>query len=191
MINMEIISTNLKRLRKEHDLTCDDLAKVLGITRQAYNNYELKTKQPSLNSLLRLSSYYNISLDELVGNPCTVGRQKALDFITYEIDSSEINIIDKVIISSEQDTNFIVKDPKKNIIYVFGTSSFDIPGTVMLFSLNNKKYISELIECDNHYIFFDHNSKPVIITKKDYKDIVFAGTLLFEVRPKYDYFTAK
>lgn len=188
MLNMETVGINLKRLRMERNLSFSDVAKIIGITRQAYNNYELTKKQISLNSLLILSNFYGVSIDEIVGNTITAGRPKAVDFITYEIVDDEINETNKIIISSETDDNFIVKDPQKNMIYVFGTSSTHIPNTVMLFTLNNKTYMSEIIEVDNHYIYYDHELKPNLLSKKEYKDIVHIGTLLLEIKPKYDYF---
>lgn len=48
--------------------------------------------------------------------------------------------------------------------------------------------MSEILEVDNQYIFYDHELKPILISKKEYKDIVHIGTLPFEANPKYDYF---
>jgi transcriptional regulator with XRE-family HTH domain len=191
MLNMEIVSENLKRLRKEHHLSCEDLAKVVGITRQAYNNYELKTKQITINSLMILSNFYKVSIDELVGNTCTVGRPKALDLITYEMNRDGINPTNRTIISTENDTSFLVKDVNNNMIYVFGTSSSNIPNTVMLFTYQDITYKSKVLESDNQYVFFDFDLKPIILSKKEYKEILFIGTLLFEIQPKYDFFSVK
>jgi len=58
----------------------------------------------------------------------------------------------------------------------------------MLFTTDNKTYMSEILEVDNQYIFYDYELKSILISKKEYKDIVHIGTLLFEAKPKYDYF---
>lgn len=188
--NLDIISANLKRLRKERNLSCGDIANVIGITRQGYNNYELKTKQLSLQTAIILSKYYNVSIDEIVGNPCTVGRSKALDFFTYEIKEGEIRSSSNMIISNEDDTKFMVKDPSNNKIYLFGTSVDNILNSVMMFNYEGITYKSKVIETSTgEYIFFDNTDKPVVLSKKEYKSICFIGVLLFSITPEYDYFS--
>jgi transcriptional regulator with XRE-family HTH domain len=188
-LNLDIISANLKRLRKDCNLSCEDVARVIGISRQAYNNYELKTKQFTLNSALVLSKFYNVSIDEIVGNPCTVGRSKALDFFTYEIKDGEITSSSNIIISTEDDTKFMVKDPINNKIYLFGTSVDNVPKSVMMFSYEGKIYKSKVLETSTgENIFFDNSDKPVVLSKKEYKSIVFIGALLFIMNQEYDFF---
>ena len=58
---------NLKYLRKEKTLTQKDLAKMLNIAVSTYSGYELETSEPSLNTLIKLANYYDVSLDYLVG----------------------------------------------------------------------------------------------------------------------------
>lgn len=64
MINF---SDNLKQLRKERNLTQNDIAKILNISRQAYSKYEKGLSEPSLNSLVKLANYFDISTDTLLG----------------------------------------------------------------------------------------------------------------------------
>jgi transcriptional regulator with XRE-family HTH domain len=58
--------TNLKLLRRKHNLTQDDLGRILSISRQAYSNYETGKREPDLSLLVKLSAYYEISIDQLV-----------------------------------------------------------------------------------------------------------------------------
>ena len=56
----------LKNLRLSYNLTQSELAEILHTTKQAVSSYESGKAQPSLNSLIRLSEHFNISLDSLV-----------------------------------------------------------------------------------------------------------------------------
>lgn len=61
------ISLRLKEIRKTAKLTQNDIANVLGITREAYGMYESGKRQISLKVLDDLAQYYNVSIDYLVG----------------------------------------------------------------------------------------------------------------------------
>lgn len=61
----------LIELRKEKKLTQSDLAEVLGISRQAYSNYEAGKRQPDNETLLKLAEYFNVSVDYLLGRETT------------------------------------------------------------------------------------------------------------------------
>ena len=55
------ISKILKELRKHNGKTQQEIANVLGITRQAYSRYESNIREPGLESLVKLAEYYNVS----------------------------------------------------------------------------------------------------------------------------------
>lgn len=57
----------LKNLREQHHYTKTQIALYIGVTERTYSNYESgKTKIP-LKMLIKLSYYYNTSVDYLVG----------------------------------------------------------------------------------------------------------------------------
>ena len=62
-------------LRKKRNLTQKDVADHLGISRQAYANYETGSREPDLNTLKELADFFNVSVDHLLGidtlNPST------------------------------------------------------------------------------------------------------------------------
>lgn len=71
----------LIELRKEKKLTQSDLAAVLGISRQAYSNYEAGKRQPDNETMLKLAEYFNVSVDYLLGRgdePTSVLRRKGV-----------------------------------------------------------------------------------------------------------------
>ncbi|MEF9945632.1 MAG: helix-turn-helix transcriptional regulator [Lachnospiraceae bacterium] len=65
MSNLQL-SKNLRTLRKARRLTQTHLSIMLNISRQAYSNYENNKRTPDLDSLIRLSQIYHITLDQLV-----------------------------------------------------------------------------------------------------------------------------
>ena len=58
----------LKEIRKKHHYTQKDIAYFLEITTQAYANYEQNIRQPDIQTLKKLSQFFRVSIDELVGN---------------------------------------------------------------------------------------------------------------------------
>lgn len=61
------IGDNLLRLRRIKGLTQADIAKVLGIGQTAYSAWEKGKTKPPLDQLIRLASFFEVSLDELCG----------------------------------------------------------------------------------------------------------------------------
>ena len=59
---------SLLTLRKNTGLTQNDIANHLGISRQAYANYETGKREPDINTLLSLAEFFNVSVDTLLGN---------------------------------------------------------------------------------------------------------------------------
>ena len=57
----------MKLLREQHNLNQTEVAKVLNISRQAYNFYENEKRDPDTSMLIRIADFYNVSLDYLLG----------------------------------------------------------------------------------------------------------------------------
>ena len=57
----------LKDLREDKDLLQKDIAKFLDISQQYYSQYELGKYTMPIELLIKLSEFYNVSLDYLVG----------------------------------------------------------------------------------------------------------------------------
>ncbi|WP_105101308.1 helix-turn-helix domain-containing protein [Microbulbifer pacificus] len=60
----------LKMLRTKRGLKQQDVAEILGITRQAYGYYESESnkREPDLETLVKLSKYFDVTVDYLLGN---------------------------------------------------------------------------------------------------------------------------
>ena len=62
---------NLKQLRKEKQLSQEELAEILDVSRQAVSKWEPGIGYPEVEKLLLLSSKLNISLDSLMATEIT------------------------------------------------------------------------------------------------------------------------
>lgn len=58
---------NLKKLRLQEDLTQQDLANRLGVTKSVVSYYELQERIPSPEILIKLSAIFHVSTDHLLG----------------------------------------------------------------------------------------------------------------------------
>ena len=54
-----------KEYRKKIDKTQSEIAKLLGVTMQTYQNYELGKRQPDYETLIKIANLFNASLDDL------------------------------------------------------------------------------------------------------------------------------
>ena len=59
---------NLYQLREEKNLSQEEIAQFLGVTRQAYSRYEREERELNYNSLKKLSKFFDVSIDYLLGN---------------------------------------------------------------------------------------------------------------------------
>ena len=61
------LAKRLKQCRKESGFTQNQVAIYCDITEKTYQNYELMTREPKLEILLKIADLFDVSLDYLVG----------------------------------------------------------------------------------------------------------------------------
>lgn len=64
---METFGMRLSRVRRENNLTQEDIAEKLHITAQAVSKWENDITSPDIDTLVKLSELLHISLDDLLG----------------------------------------------------------------------------------------------------------------------------
>lgn len=64
---MENFVNKLKELRLEKGLTQAEVSIALGLSRNAFANYEKGLRQPSLETLKALCKFFNVTADYLLG----------------------------------------------------------------------------------------------------------------------------
>lgn len=68
----------LKKIRKENNLTQEQLAEMIFVTRTAISKWETDNGYPSIDSLKAISNTFNISIDELISD-ADIENKKLLD----------------------------------------------------------------------------------------------------------------
>lgn len=88
-----ILGKRIKEEREKKNLTQDQLAQTLNISRQAISKWELGTAYPDIERLITLSNFFDISLDNLIK-----GDPDLKDSITIDNrDKSQTNVWDFLI----------------------------------------------------------------------------------------------
>ena len=59
-------SKNLKNLRKKRNVTQNELATYLCLSRSTITGYETKSHQPDFATLEKLATYFEVSIDYLI-----------------------------------------------------------------------------------------------------------------------------
>ncbi len=57
----------IRDLREDHDLTQREMAKHLNCSQQVYSNYELGQRDIPTDVLIKLSAFYGVSVDYILG----------------------------------------------------------------------------------------------------------------------------
>lgn len=84
------LSENLKRLRKDRGITQEELAGFIGVSYQAISKWERDEGYPDITLLPSIASFFNVTLDELIGmNEIQNGEKRDNFLLTARKFSSE------------------------------------------------------------------------------------------------------
>ena len=100
---------NLQKIRKELKKTQLEVAKQLFIDPTTMCNYEKGKSEPSIETLIKLANYYNVSLDYLVG------REQSKEIITTNYKEKK----ELLLISEKLNSNNFQK------LLIYGTALLD------------------------------------------------------------------
>lgn len=67
MTNSQVIAQNTRELCKKNNISISKLNEDCGFSKNFINEMEKKSASPSIDKVLIIADYFNISLDELVG----------------------------------------------------------------------------------------------------------------------------
>ena len=74
------INENIKRLRREKNITQEKLAEYLNVSIQAVSKWERGETMPDITMILPIASYFNVSTDELLGVDKARDEAKILEY---------------------------------------------------------------------------------------------------------------
>ncbi len=82
----------VKELRQEKNLTQKELAKLIGTTQASVSDWEVGKVEPSIEWLKRLSNFFNVSVDFIIGSEDDFGNviENSEKNYTLEKDTREI-----------------------------------------------------------------------------------------------------
>jgi len=104
-VDVEQISQNIKFFREQHNLTQQQLADQLQMSRSVVAKWENELVVPDILSLLKLSHIFQISLDHLVGNK--IFHQDVIKEFKYIYQTEQKSIEDEMI----ELTEYIMMNP--------------------------------------------------------------------------------
>ena len=70
------IAENIAFLRKQKGITQDELAAFLGVTKASVSKWETGNTMPDIQILPLLASYFDVSVDELLGYEASLSREQ-------------------------------------------------------------------------------------------------------------------
>ena len=89
---MASFSDIFKTLRKDKQLTQEQAAEIFGVSPQAISRWENASSCPDITLLPAIASYFETTVDELLGLKKTVKKQKVLYFqFCYQESANKIN----------------------------------------------------------------------------------------------------
>ena len=103
-----LLAKRIKELRKEKDLTQEDLGKLINVTKVSICCYENGTRIPSLETVVALADVFEVSLDNLLGREMEVVAKKRKTRMSKE----EVEFI-KEIRKSERVFHLLTTNPKR------------------------------------------------------------------------------
>lgn len=71
-----MLSDNIKKYRKEKNLSQDELAEQLGVSRQSISLWETGQTQPTIENIIALATVFGISTDSLLGSTVSIKGQQ-------------------------------------------------------------------------------------------------------------------
>ncbi len=91
-----MLGEKILKMRKEHNLSQEQLAEKLNVSRQTISNWENGKFYPDIDGLVNLSKCFNVSLDNLLSND-----DKVLDYLKKSTDivKSNRNVLNAIILN--------------------------------------------------------------------------------------------
>lgn len=117
-----MLEKNLKYLRRKHQLSQQGLSEALGIPRTTLGDYERGKTEPNINMLIKMSTYFDVNVDELLKQDLTHGE--------YEILKTKIMKVLAISVDGDNNGNIELVDTKAEAGY--------------LDSYHNPEYIKDL-----------------------------------------------
>lgn len=140
------IGQKIKLLRKERNITQEELAEILGVSCQSVSRWELGTCYPDMELLPVLSDFFHITVDSLLGVQDMTEKKKVDTYLErYQLAISQGNIETCILIAregvSEFPNNYALLNKLMYALFLAGDEDGNIPN----WQENMEKYDEEIV----------------------------------------------
>lgn len=117
--------TTLRNLIKEQKTTIKAVAEHIGVTRQAVSQYQDGSTQPNADTLIKISEYFNVSVDYLLGLAKEPTADKDLNAVCEYTGLTEKAILTLVALKEKSDSRAYIDllsciISNENFVYLLG-----------------------------------------------------------------------
>ncbi len=91
------LGENIKRLRRERELTQETLAQILGVTFQSVSNWERGESYPDITMLPEIAGFFKVSVDELLGINKSENEHEIVSKIAEYDNLTDYDLMKKII----------------------------------------------------------------------------------------------
>ena len=77
----DLFGKNIQKMRESREILQKDLAEEINLDRATVSSWERGKSYPTVETLIKISDYFNVSIDSLLG---LTNNKKALDDLTEE-----------------------------------------------------------------------------------------------------------
>lgn len=127
------LGETLKRLRRDRDMTQEELANLLGVTYQSVSRWETGACYPDLELLPMIADFFGVSTDQLLGVDSALEQRQVDEYLRrFQEAISRGQIDDCIAIAregvAEHPTNYALLNKLMYALFVSGDEDGNIPG---------------------------------------------------------------
>lgn len=139
------IGNTIKYLRKEKDITQDELADILGVSYKSVSRWETGTCYPDMELLPVISDFFGVTIDKLLGVDENIEREKVAQYLSrFQEAISQGKVYDCIAIAregvAEYPNNFALLNKLMYALFVSGDDDGNLPE----WKENKEKYDAEI-----------------------------------------------
>jgi transcriptional regulator with XRE-family HTH domain len=146
---------NLRRLRREQDLTQEELAEVLNVSCQSVSRWENSTCYPDMELLPTMASFFHTTVDQLLGVSQALEQQREKAYLTQFQEAISVGDISACIeIARKGVAEFPGSFPLRNKLMYALFASADETGNIPNWAENRTRYDAEIVSLGEHIMKF-------------------------------------
>lgn len=179
----ETMGQIIRRLRKERNLTQEELAEQLNITAQAVSRWENETGMPDISQIVPLSNVFGVPTDVLFGIEGTNVTDEAYRIVNEAYAMRQYGNLDTYLAGYDHMIEGLKKYPN-NLVLLNNCAGF---GLMLCLPENSSAYVPE--KADEIASETERQAKRIITYSKNTSDILRAHQillLLYSSQGKYD-----